>query len=242
MIGRSTGGSQRKSLQQLVDDVMATSLRVTDPEGKASFSGPLLARAADVQNGDDAEFAVEISRELCKAFTRGFAKVNFEQRKALMKQPLALWLQLYVTKFHRPVPVQELRRLSGSTTRRLTDFRKQLRIALDVLRKQGVIAAWHIDSENDVLFYAPPGKHLPGGRDSQSRHAVLEDAAAETTPQLSLLAPVVSPRTLQIVTERHAELDVARCYADWQKWVSEKGISLKKPDAHFLDFCSKWGT
>lgn len=243
LIGRHAGNSQRKSLQQLLDDVISTTVRVTDPGGKSSFAGSLLTRSGDVQDGDDAVFAVEISRELCKAFTNDLAKVNFEQRKALMKQPLALWLQLYVTKFHKPVPVSELKRISGSTTRRLTDFRKQLRLALDVLCANKVIEAWHIDKAPDVLFFAPRGKQLPGGRLSQAQLCAGQRADL-AAPQAQLFLPMelsVSQRTLQIVAQRQPTLDLVKCYADWRKWVSEKGIALKKPDAHFLDFAAKWG-
>lgn len=241
LIGRHTGKSQRESLQQLIDDVIATSVRVTDPDGKASFSGSLLVRAADVEDGDDAVFAVEISRELCKAFTSGFAKVNFEQRKALMKQPLALWLQLYVSKFHKPVAVSELRRLSGSTTRRLTDFRKHLRVALDVLVGAGVITAWNIDAETDVLFYAPPGRALPGGRASHAKGEAAPVAAPSAQAELALpVPPVVSARTEQVFARRYPDRDFARCCADWQKWVMEKRIALQNPDGHFLDFAAKW--
>ena len=239
LIGRHTGQSQRKSLQQLIDDVIATSVRITDPDGKASYSGSLLSRAADVQDGDDAVFAVEISRELCKAFTRGFAKVNFEQRKALMKQPLALWLQLYVSKFHKPVAVAELRRLSGSTTRRLTDFRKHLRVALDALVSAGVIDAWHLDAETDVLFYALHGKPLPGGRSAQGKALATPVAALSSQTELSL-PPVLTSRTEQVFAQKFPGQNFAQCRADWQKWVLEKRITVQKPDGHFIDFATKW--
>lgn len=241
LIGRHTGKSQRKSLQQLIDDVIATSVRVTAPDGKTSFSGSLLTRAADVEDGDDAVFAVEISRELCKAFTNGFAKVNFEQRKALMKQPLALWLQLYMSKFHKPQAVSELRRLSGSTTRRLTDFRKHLRVALDVLVSAGAISAWNIDAETDVLFYAQPGKALPGGRSSHAKSPTAPVAAPAAQTELALPMPSrVSSRVEAIFLQRFPGHDFVRCHADWQKWVMEKRIPLKNPDGHFLDFATKW--
>jgi TrfA protein len=242
LIGRDVGKSQRKSLQQLVDDLIATAVRVTEPTGKVSFSGSLLSRAMDVQEGNETVFAVEISRELCKAFTNGFAKVNAAQRRALMKQPLALWLQLYLSKFHKPVPVVELRRLSGSTTRRLTDFRKQLRLALNVLVEHGVIAAWHLASDTDVLYFAPPGKLLPGDRPTHAK-AALALPAPSSAPQAVLelqTPPQPTPRAAKTFADLYPGKDFTQCQTDWQQWVLGKGIDVKKPDGLFLKFAETW--
>jgi hypothetical protein len=233
LIGRHTGKSQRESLRQLIDDTMATAVRITGPDGKVSFSAPILMRSADKEDeSGEGVFAIEIHRELCKLFTRGFAQIDLQQRRILMKQPLALWLQLYFSKFTKPISVKELHRLSGSTARTLFHFRANLKAALAELKNAGVLETWRLDAA-DVIHVEVPGKALP---------AQFTDRPPGAAQRILALAPApqVSERAKETFRKRYPEYDCGQCLADWHTWLEKTGRSAEKPDAAFLGFAKSW--
>lgn len=239
LIGRHTGKTQRESLRQLIDDTMATAVRITGPDGKVSFAAPILVRSADKEDEGEGVFAVEIHRELCKLFTRGFAQVDWQHRRALMKQPLALWLQLYFSKFTKPISVKELHRLSGSTARALFHFRAKLKAALSELEQAGVLTAWRLDSETDVVHVAVPGKPLPP-QFSEPVQALVDPAQSSLPLPPSVVRPSVSDKAKETFRRRYPDYDCAQCIADWHRWLEKTGRSAQKPDAAFLGFAKTW--
>ena len=228
LIGRHTGKTDRDSFRQLVDDVIATAVRISTPDGKVSYSGSILTKAKDVSDEDDTLFVLEVNRELAKLFDSGFGTIDWEKRKALMRQPLCLWLQLYFSKFGtKPVAVSELYRLSGSTAP-LKKFRQNLRAALAVLEKKGVVEA-RIERGSDSVHRELPTKALPS------------KATALPTPQPMLpLVPPISDRAKATFRELYPSHDDERCISDFAAWLARKGHSAKKPDAAFLGFAKKW--
>jgi hypothetical protein len=64
--------------------------------------------------------------------------------------------------------------------------------------------------------------------------------------QTALPLPVASLRLDEDTTFEEARRlapgwDIQGLAQDWRSWVSEKGITVKSPDAHFLSFCRKRG-
>jgi hypothetical protein len=234
-IGRHTGKTDRDSFRQLVDDVIATALRITAPDGKVSYSGSILTKARDVSEDDDTLFVLEVNRELAKLFDNGFGTVDWEKRKSMMRQPLCLWLQLYFAKFTKPVAVAELHRLSGSTAP-LKKFRQNLRAALDVLRKKGVANAW-IDRESDSVRYGPPASALPEVRGANNLKPLPNQPEL---PLLSPSAPVASAQAKEKFRNMYPNRDVERCLSDFGAWLKDKKLTADRPDAAFLGFAKKW--
>ena len=232
LIGRHTGKTDRDSFRKLVDDVIATALRITAPDGKVSYSGSILTKAKDASDEDDTLFVLEVNQDLAKLFDNGFGTVDWEKRKSLMRQPLCLWLQLYFAKFTKPIAVAEVHRLSGSTAP-LKKFRQNLRTALAVLEDKGIAKAW-IDRETDSLRYAPPtyqghGANLPAA-----------DATQGELRLLSAAAPNVSARAKSRFGELYPDLDADRCLGDFAGWLAKTGNTAANPDAAFLGFAKKW--
>jgi hypothetical protein len=236
LIGRHTGKTDRDSFRQLVDDVIATALRITAPDGKVSYSGSILTKARDVSEDDDTLFVLEVNRELAKLFDNGFGTVDWEKRKSLMRQPLCLWLQLYFAKFTKPVAVAELHRLSGSTAP-LKKFRQNLRAALDVLRKKDVANAW-IDRESDSVRYGPlAASAIPDARAAANSKP---PSSQSELPLLSASRPVVSAQAKEQFREIYPNRDVERCLSDFGTWLKDKKLTADRPDAAFLGFAKKW--
>jgi hypothetical protein len=238
LIGREIGSNSRQSLRQLLDDLMACVVRVTDVTGKISFAGHILQRAADRGEEDaDSVFLVEITRDFCKLFAQDLALVDWDQRVKLKKKPLALWLQLFFARFHKPISVKELHRLSGSGDE-LRFFRRRLKREMEAIREVGAIAQWFVDDE-DVVHVAVHGKPIPARFQATGPAPALAAAAPEVPELLQPLGlPAVSERALAEFRARYPEHDATRCLADFRQW--PKSRQARNPDSAYLGFAKRW--
>ena len=157
MIGRHSGKSQYEWLLTVLSNLTATSVAITRDK-QAVFWGSILPRGA-AKLGDDAMFTVEINRDLIGLFKRGYTVVEWDQRKQLLRKPLAQHLHAWICSHDRPhaVSVSYVRQLSGSATKNLSKFRQSLRFALSAIKAVGAITDWAIDSSDRVhIKKAPP--------------------------------------------------------------------------------------
>lgn len=220
-IGRHDGKTDRDSFRQLIDDIIATAVRITTPDGQLSYSGSILTRAKDAASDGDQAFWLEVNRDLARVFLNGFGVVDWKHRKALLKKPLALWLQLYTSRFTKPVQVCELHRLSRSAAP-LRSFRRQLKLALLELERVGV-GRWYVDDRDVMRIASAPA--LPAS--SVARPEITADAR-------------ISSRAEAAFRQQHPDHRFEDCLAAWSSW---KGSKLaKNPDAAFLGFARKWAT
>jgi len=218
LIGRHTGKSQRDELRRLFRQLTATSVEVNDARNKRRFWGSLLPTGADVDEQDDTLYVVELNRSLAQLFERGFSTIDWQQRRKLLKKPLALWLQHYFSDHTKPVTVAFLHKHSGSTARSLRHFREQLRKALDDLVEVGVIGGWRI-GEADTVFITESAGRMP--------------PSSPPPGQLSLPGGVqVSERARAKFDKEFPGKDFAACLAEWQAWEGSK--NARHPDAAFL--------
>ena len=230
LIGRHTGKTDRDSFRQLIDDVIATAVRITKPDGKVGYVGSILAKAKDVEDGDDTVFVLEVHREIARLFEGGFGTIDWEKRKTLMRHPLCLWLQLYFSKFGtRPIAVAELHRLSGSTAP-LKKFRQNLRAALSVLESKDVVAA-RIDPATDSVR-----------REHRAAALVAKSAANAPQPVQGTLPliPSVSAHAKTEFRNVYPSHDPEECARDFTDWLTRTGRTAKTPDAAFRGFAAKW--
>jgi TrfA protein len=230
LIGRHTGKAQRVQLHRWITDLVATNVEIIDT-GNANrlFFGSMLPEGArDAEQGGDAAYVVKINRNLCKLFDKGFATVNWEQRRKLQSKRLALWLNHYFSRFTKPVPVSELCRLSGSGARSMRHFRERLREALVDLREAGGHAAY-VDQEADVVRPIP-------------EESLRRTPALGVLPQLPFTVSV--PQASELAKQRYTQLygrdDVEDCVAAWQRWLEKSGRTADKPDQAFLGFARRY--
>ncbi|MCP4936694.1 MAG: TrfA family protein, partial [bacterium] len=68
--------------------------------------------------------------------------------------PLAKHLQLWLSSHDKPYPVtvQYLHDITGSNTKELKYFRRNLKAALNRLIEVGILADWRIDERDKVHF------------------------------------------------------------------------------------------
>lgn len=234
LMGRQTGGKQRDDLDLWLNQLTATSVVIRNDAGGERFRGSLLPRSADKDVAHDTAYAFDINRDLARILSTNLFLVDWEKRRQLQRKPLASWLQRHFSRFHKPVAVAELCRLSDSKTKRLVDFRKQLRVALSELQQVGVIGTWSIDSATDTLRILPLGK---SPQDFDSR------AVPSSTKQVDLAfsdAPAISEETRDKFMALYPGKDVDQCYMDFASWLYKKKKTADKPNAAFLGFARVW--
>ena len=98
-------------------------------------------------------YRIELSKDLIKLYGKTeWTAVNWEQRAALKRKPLATALHGYFSTHKKPYPikVETLLKFSGSRNKRLAGFKEKLKKALDELVKIEFLSSYYIDS-NDLV-------------------------------------------------------------------------------------------
>ena len=151
LIGRGTGKSDHDRLLRTLKHLTTTAITIKRKD-YGTYCGSLLPEWAD--RNSTGKFSIRPNRDLIKLFERGFTVIEWQQRKALARSPLAKHLQLWLSSHDdpHPVTVQYLRDITGSQTKQLWKFRQSLKVALNRLKEVGVLVDWHIDEDDKVHF------------------------------------------------------------------------------------------
>ncbi|BFI94956.1 MAG: hypothetical protein RSP_04660 [Rhodanobacter sp.] len=134
-IGRNdVSTAARKQCNQWLDDL--TRAWVSVETAKVRYCGALLGGA--LLNKETSLLSISIPG-LLDLFTNEVAHIDFRRKLALGRNQLALWLHDFISSQSNdptrmiPVPVTELRRLSGSSLK-LPQFRQRLKQAIELLK------------------------------------------------------------------------------------------------------------
>ncbi len=145
------GESAYKWLDAMITDLAACVVEVEIAK-KLAYGAGLI----DWYVRDDytKRFKIKLNRGLIALYGRGqWTQLQWMQRLALKKHPLALWLQGFYSTHAAPFPVsvEFIREKSGSGIKELKHFRQALRKALDKIKAKGVIVDWQIDKKADLV-------------------------------------------------------------------------------------------
>ena len=151
LIGRKTSGRDHERLLRTLEQLTTTAVSIKRDDGALYWGSLLPEGAAKPENG---QYAVVVNRQLIKLFKRGFTVIEWQQRKALTRRPLAQALHVWLYSHDKPYPVtvQYLRDITGSQTKELWKFRQSLKVALNALKAIGVLVDWYIDGADKVHF------------------------------------------------------------------------------------------
>lgn len=161
-IGRSTGGKDWEWIKGAFRRLASSVVEITD--GDKAYFGPMLHRGFREDN--TGIYIIEINPDIVKLYgTDGWTSIEFQERRALKKQPLAQWLHGFYSTHARPYPfkVETLHKLCGSENSQLAGFRRDLS---DALKKLEVATGWTCNiNENDLVNVAKTptasqGRHL----------------------------------------------------------------------------------
>ena len=160
-IGRGNGKSQHEWLKGAFARLAASVVEIKD--GHRAYFGAILSHGGrDDQSG---RYVIEMNPKLIELYgLDGWSSVEFGQRMALKKRPLAQWLHGYYSSHAKPFPVkvETLHRLCGSQNSSLKGFKQDLKAALEKL-EEVTHWVWKID-DSDLVHLSK----LPTA--SQSRH------------------------------------------------------------------------
>jgi hypothetical protein len=137
-IGRNTGKSDREWLKGVLLDLASSVVEISD--GKRAYFGPLIHHG--VRDEVTMEFVIEVNPRVAILYgADGWTQIEWAQRWALRRQPLAQWLHGFYSTHAEPYPykVETLRRLAGSENEHLYSFRQELRSSMS---KVAEITGW----------------------------------------------------------------------------------------------------
>ena len=150
-LGRKVSGEQHEQFKEQIVRLMGGVVEITSIKDQKTFMGTLVHKAfRDEATG---RYVVIFDEDMLQLYQTGHTLIDWEQRQALGKNNLAKWLQGFYASHAKPFPykVETIFNLCGSTTDRLGDFRKLLRLALDQLINVGAIKSWSIDPKTDLV-------------------------------------------------------------------------------------------
>ena len=142
-LGRSTGKRDHEWLKSVFSRLSATDVQIRH-KGRTYF-GSLIE--GGIRDEDTGRYVVEINPKLAAFYGRTqWTQLDWEQRQQLRGKPLALWLHGFYASHATPYPlsVAYLHKLSGSQTKQLRYFKKNLAEALSELVTVGAVAAFEI--------------------------------------------------------------------------------------------------
>ena len=132
LMGKTDTGKNRVTLQNRIERLVANALTVK--QGRYSYMGNLIAGA--IKDEDTQEWVIELNPKLRPLFAADqFTQVEWAVRHALDGHQLAQWLHGFYASHAKPFPikVETLHNLCGSESALLSDFKKDLRRALDAV-------------------------------------------------------------------------------------------------------------
>ena len=150
-LGRATGGKDHEQLKEELMRLITGGVEITWTKEKKAFAGTLVS--SYFRDDETGRYVVKFNPEMTQLYETGHTLINWSQRQALGKNNLAKWLHGQYATHAKPHPykVETLHRLSNSTTKRMTDFRQMLRVALAQLVEIGAIKSWSIDPGSDLV-------------------------------------------------------------------------------------------
>ncbi len=180
-IGRQPGKSGRKWLGDCFRRLTATAIEIdlNHPNrflnGKISYAGSLVEEF--YYNSQEQTYFLKINPKLADLFEAGWTQLQWHQRLQL-KTDLAKWLHGFYASHREPFPIKiiTLKHLCGSECKRLVDFRRSVRRAMDELINVGAIHIWKIDVSDKLHVQRYAKKqiskcHTSGGRSTHTQGA-----------------------------------------------------------------------
>ncbi len=235
-LGRGKGKSQHEQLKNDIHRLVTATVNIKC--NGINFIGNLLGKAwqDEALPAHQRNWVFMLHPEISKLFGYNqYTIINWEQRKKLKQKDLARWLHLYIASHANPFPVsvEFLRNISGSKTKELRYFRKNLKIALEALVETDFITSWSID-ENDLV------------RVERLASVTQFQSTSDNQPVLPAPPPApprsdgfLQPTTIEKFKALYPRLDVYACQAAFHLWVQGK-TQPTNYDVAFLGFAKKW--
>ena len=157
-MGRTTYQEQRRQLIEQISRLVFGMIRLTTPNFR--YEGHLLDDATTPQEQATLpQYRRHLAYRINPKFAQFYAETAYtifdskERRKLKGRgSELAKWLHLWIIGNAKQYlhKVETIRQLCGSRSP-LKEFRRLLRLALDLLKEGNIITAWHIDHKSNLV-------------------------------------------------------------------------------------------
>lgn len=146
-IGRDTGKSQHEWLKGAFRRLASSVVEIAD--GKRAYFGGLISYGA--RNDETGFYELELNPKIASLYNDdGWTGQDWEQRKALMGKPLALWLHGFYSSHAKPYDykIDTLYKLCGSEAKEVKEFKRTLSESLPHLCEA---TGWNCRIEGDKV-------------------------------------------------------------------------------------------
>lgn len=145
-------------LRDCIDRLKEGTLKIVQNTGSAGYSGSLIRKFAwqgSEESDKRTKWKIYLEREIIALFADdSYTLLRWEERAALGR--LAKWLHSFYHSHRDPHPIktETLCGLSGSKSKDLRGYRRELKKALDELVEIGFLKSWKHIVETDVIMVA----------------------------------------------------------------------------------------
>lgn len=152
-IGRNTSGANHEWLKGAFARLASSVVELKD--GKRAYFGGLISYGA--RNDETGFYELELNPKIASLYNDdGWTGQDWEQRKALIGKPIALWLHGFYSTHANPYEykIDTLYKLCGSEAKALKHFKERLNESLSAL---SIATGWNcrIDGDKVQIFKTP---------------------------------------------------------------------------------------
>jgi hypothetical protein len=144
-----TGGEQQKRLHEGIRRLAACLVEIEVENSRAYFQSLIVS---GVEDKVESRYTLELSKSLSKLYVQS-TWVDWDQRIALRRKPLAQALHGYYSSHKEPYPVklETLQALTGSKNKQKAGFKRLLSKALDDLVEIGFLEFYRIEDDRIIV-------------------------------------------------------------------------------------------
>lgn len=129
-VGRQIGQSGVIWLRESLSRLVSCSVEIT--HGGYTYADNMISF---IREEDSQRYKLSLNHKMVKLYQAGWTAINLNDRQAIGKRPLALWLHGYLASHATvyPTKIETYHRLSGSNNQSMRDFKRHLKQALEHL-------------------------------------------------------------------------------------------------------------
>lgn len=142
-------------LRDIIERLKEGTIKISHESGNIGYAGSLIRKFAwqtQEKSGARTKWKIFLEKEIIALFTDdAYTLLDWEDRAGL--GPLAKWLHSFYYTHKAPYPhkTTTLHRLSGSKSKTMNSFRRDLRAAHDELETIGFLSSWTHDAATDTF-------------------------------------------------------------------------------------------
>lgn len=145
-LGLPTGGDQHRVLHSAI--IRLTACAVEIRHDRKIYFGSLVESGA--KDELTSHYVVRLNRDIIRLYGESqWTGIDWQQRLKLRRKPLAQALHAYYSSHRSPFPVTLafLQKITGSKNTQAASFKRQCRVALDVLSHIGFLQSYTIEAD-----------------------------------------------------------------------------------------------